>query len=319
MNAFDELTQLYNQHSTAAIEAGGGLLLQQFGVATAGELLAIDGYTEAFGLVSACASALDKLVARYPDPQAQARESLRVLRRMLDDAEPPNKIEVTRRLVEGRLRNAWPAPQQLYFDDRKEILEWRDFFVSYTNRDAPATNQQFRQLIKSCLGTAPKGAELQSNYLARVIARHLRRYQGLTGFFDEDDLKIGESINHGVDAYCARAFALVQVIEPLSFDKEPPRNWCFHEYTTFSQNPAVTGLLGDKDRHFFILTDTHAALQPANPIPAYSAWHGRISTLKQANVSVNGERNTTLRAKVKAIATEIVKLRTDIIDAWLAH
>jgi hypothetical protein len=53
----------------------------------------------------------------------------------------------------------------------------------------PATNQQFRGLIKSCLGTTPKGAETEANYLARVITRHLRRYQGLSGFFDEDNLK----------------------------------------------------------------------------------------------------------------------------------
>jgi hypothetical protein len=31
-----------------------------------------------------------------------------------------------------------------------------------------------------------------------------------------------------------------------------------------------------------------------------------------------GERNTTLRTKIKAIATEILVLRAEIVEAWLA-
>ena len=57
----------------------------------------------------------------------------------------------------------------------------------------------------------------------------------LCGFFAENDLKIGEHIENEVDNYCQRAFALVQLVEPLSFDSEPPKNWCYHEYDTFTE------------------------------------------------------------------------------------
>jgi hypothetical protein len=212
----------------------------------------------------------------------------------------------------------WPLPEQALYDEKKQILEWRDFFVSYTNRDAPAINQQFRDLIKSSLGSAPKGMQLQANNLARVITRHLRRYQQLSGFFDEDNLQVGEDIQEAVDGYCTKVFAFVQLIEPLSFDKEPPRNWCFYEYKHFSENPAIVSLLGDKDRHYFILTDPQLSeIQPANLFLLFSGWVNRIDRLKQAHIALSGERNTTLRAKIKGIATQILVLRSEIIDSWL--
>jgi hypothetical protein len=318
MDAFEELLRLYSEHSIEALEANGDLLLTHFQVAEPDALFAIDGYSEAFVLISSCATSVERLVAKYPDPADQARESIRIMRRMLDNGEPARKVDATRRLVEGRLYKEWPLQQQELYDNKKQIIEWRDFFVSYTNRDAPATNQQFRKLIKSCFGVAPKGEEAQTNHIAKVITRHLRRYQGLSGFFDEDNLKVGENIENEVDEYCARAFALVQLIEPLSFDKEPPRNWCFHEYKHFSENPVIVDLLGNKNRHFFILTAPQLdMLQPASPFPPYTEWYSRISTVKQEHISLDGERNTTLRTKIKKIATEILALRAEIVDAWL--
>jgi hypothetical protein len=320
MDPRTELLKLYCDNSTQAIEAADGkLLLDAFGVTQPDALVAIPGYLEAFALVSECASIVDNLAAKQPTPGEQIRESLRTLRRMVDDGAPAKKVDTARALVECRLRKAWPPAQQALYDEKKQILEWRDFFVSYTNRDAPAINQQFRDLIKSCLGSAPRGTQLQANYLARVITRHLRRYQQLSGFFDEDNLKVGENIQDEVDRYCTKAFAFVQLIEPLTFDKEPPQNWCFHEYKRFSENPAVVGVLGDKDRHYFILTDPQlSAIQPASLFPPYTGWVKRIGDLKQAHIALNDERNTTLRAKIKDIATQILALRSEIIDRWLS-
>jgi hypothetical protein len=316
MDPIEELLQLYCEHPTQAIEADGALLLHRFQVPDADGLLAIDGYKEAFSLVSGCAALVDGIVTRQPDPEAQTRASVRLLRRMIDDGEPSKKIDATRRLVEGRLYKAWPPAHQDLYNRKKDILEWRDFFVSYTNRDAPATNDQFRFLIRSSLGRTPRGEENQSNYLARVIARHLRRYQGLSGFFDEDNLKVGEDIQDEVDRYCRRAFALVQLIEPLALERQPPRNWCFHEYSQFSQNPDIVGLFGDKNRHFFVLAGGRLDdVRPANLDPVYQAWLGRIEKLKY--ISLQDERNAALRAKVQKIATEILKLRAEIVDTWI--
>ena len=148
------------------IEADGALLLSHFQVSNAEALLAIDGYKEAFSLVSACARLVDGLVSRFPDPEIQARESVRLLRRMLDDGEFRKRSTQRASDRKGPALPASGTPRQAVYDKKKSILEWRDFFVSYTNRDAPAINDQFRQLIRSCLGQAPRGTENQSNYVA---------------------------------------------------------------------------------------------------------------------------------------------------------
>jgi hypothetical protein len=317
MDILAELLTLYTDHSVAEIESDGELLLNHFNVATRDELVAINGYSEAFALVSSCASLVESLAARCPRPDDQVRESLRFLRRMVDDSEPAKKIDTIRALIEGRLRASWSAVEQATYDKKKEILDWRDFFVSYTNRDAPSINGTFRTLIKDALGAAPKGNDNNSNYLARIVTRHLRRYQSLSGFFDEENLKVGEDIQEGVDRYCTKAFALVQLVESLTFEREPPRNWCFYEYARFSQNPAVVGLLGDKHRHFFILTAALREVTPANLSPLFQGWYSRIQALLKTHILLNGERNTTLRTKMNAIAIEIVALRAEIVNAWL--
>jgi hypothetical protein len=316
----DELLELYRAHSTGAIEASDGrLLLDTFGAAQPEDLLAIAGYREAFGLVSMCSRFVDGIVSKHSRTDEQVRESIRMLRRMHDDDEPAGKINATRKLVEGRLYPNWPAADRMLYDEKKQILEWQDFFVSYTNRDAPVTNEQFRSLIKSCLGSMPKGEQAGVNQLARVITRHLRRYQGLRGFFDESDIKAGENIEDAVDRFCTKAFALVQLIEPLTFDKEPPRNWCFHEYTRFSENHEVVALMGDRNRHYFIITDPDlGAIRPAALSPPYSAWFQRMNDLRQTHIVLTNERNTTLRSKIKVIANEILKLRAEVIDRWLS-
>jgi hypothetical protein len=316
MDVFLELLTLYAQKTTDAIETDGTVLLNHFRVAELGQLLAIEGYQQAFVLASACARLVDGLASRHPDPQTQATESIRMLRRMIDDGEPERKIEATRTLVEGRLYTSWPLSQQALYNRKKVILEWRDFFVSYTNRDAPATNSQFQLLIRTCFGQTPKGGQNQLNYVARVITRHLRRSEGLTGFFDEDNLQVGENIGNAVDRFCTRAFALVQLIEPLALEREPPQNWCFYEYTKFSQNPEIARLMGDKDRHFFVVAgDNIAAVQPANLAPAFTAWVDRIRDVRYIPLGL--ERNSSLRTKIKAVATRIVTLRSEIVDAWL--
>ena len=57
-----------------------------------------------------------------------------------------------------------------------------------------------------------------------------------------------------------------QLIEPLALEREPTRNWCFYEYSQFSLNPDIVRLLGNKDRHFFIVTGGKVddAVRPAN-------------------------------------------------------
>jgi hypothetical protein len=128
---------------------------------------------------------------------------------------------------------------------------------------------------------------MQANHVARVVTRHLRRYEQLSGFFDEDNLKVGEDLKEAVDGFCTKAFAFVQLVEPLSFDREPPQNWCFYEYKRFTENPAITALMGNKSRHYFILTDPQlSAIQPAGLYPPFTGWTKRIEELRRAHIDL---------------------------------
>jgi hypothetical protein len=318
MSALSDLLDLYSTSSVDAIESDGMLLLQRFRKTTRQELFEVDGYVEAFPTVSAAAVTVESLAARHPDPVSQARESLRLLRRMIDDGEPASKQHATRYLVEHRLHRPWPPAAQALYDRKREMLEWRDFFVSYTNRDAPSTNNQFRQLIRSTFGTAPRGAQNDSNFVAKVITRHLRRYQGLSGFFDESDLQVGDNLQQAIEQYCTRTFAFVQLVEPLSFDREPPINWCFFEFERFTNGTAIRDLVGQMDRHFFLLTAHDLqSLRPANPFGRYQPWLARMDAVLTDHLPLAGERPTTVQAKIQKIATRIVALRTEILDVWL--
>lgn len=313
-DCFEELLSLYSNHSTAEIESGSTLLLRHFQVADANALLALEGYKEAFELVSSCSHTLDGMVTRHPDPVTQVKESIRLVRRMIDDAVAPKRIRAMRELVEKRLRAQWPAEQQAVYDRKKAILDWRDFFVSYTRRDAPATNQQFAALIRSCFGQGQR--DNTQNHVARVLTRHLRRYQGLSGFFDEDNIAVGEDIQDKVDDFCQRAFALVQLIEPLALEREPPRNWCFHEYTQFTSNQGVAKVPESTKRHYFVLTGADLAdVRPANLPMGFQGWVEHIDKVKF--LSLQNERNSTLREKIKGVADQILAARREVISAWL--
>ncbi len=201
--------------------------------------------------------------------------------------------------------------------DKCAILDWRDYFISYTNRDAATTNQEFRQLIRES-GFRPRASEDQ-NYVARVINKHLRKYQGLVGFFDESNLQVGDDIQDAVTDYCQKSFAFVQLVERVTCTSVPSgQNWCFHEYTTFTETPVIQRLFGDKDRHFFIAThDEVDQTLPLRSPRSHAAWCDRIRQVLR--LSLEGERHRTLSPKMRDIAVRIAALRQEIIEAWLAE
>jgi hypothetical protein len=320
MTALEKLVGLYSAKPTSAIEKGNGdLLLKCFGVADYQSLLKIEGYQKDFALVSSCALYVDQFSIKWTEQASQVVESIRLLRSMLDDGEPQSRIDTVRQLIEGRLyRRAWDSAHQAQYDKKKGILDWKDFFLSYTNRDAPSTNQQLRDLVKSCLGKNPPSDPKSPNFVARVLAHHLQGYHTLSGFFDQSSIKAGEDIPDKVDDYCQSCFGFVQLVEPIMFGREPPKNWCFHEYRQFTDAPLVRDLLAGKSRHYFILIQKELkdVLPAGGGAAAYKQWLEHMSRLR--HVSLAGHKNESLRQEMKEVAEQILKLRAEVVEAWLA-
>ena len=147
---------------------------------------------------------------------------------------------VTRTLIQKALYPSWGKYQEEYTRRRKVIDEWNDVFVSYTNRDAPATNQACKKLIKFEWGKEVDPAGEENNYVARTVAKYLEQ-TGLRSFIDYSRLKCGDDIGEKIREHSTTSFSLIQLIEPAIFQepKPPKKNWCLVEFTTFEQSPTT--------------------------------------------------------------------------------
>jgi hypothetical protein len=111
----------------------------------------------------------------------------------------------------------------------------------------------------------------------------------------------------------------VQLIEQATLRREPPRNWCYYEYTRFSENRAIVDRMGDKDRHYFILTGPLSEIEPVNRVRRYNDWIQRVGRVRCDDISISKvKEKATLRSKMRVIAEQILKLRNEIIESWLS-
>jgi hypothetical protein len=215
----------------------------------------------------------------------------------------------------------WTIEQQRSFDLRAEVItRWVDYFVSYTNRDAGQTNNQFRRLIKSAFGAFPPEPDrLNYNYVARVIAKYLDS-NNLRGFTDAHNIKSGDEIEAKVFNYCKKAFTFTQVLERESF-KAPPapkRNWCYDEYQEFvSPRTELTAFqVANQTKVFTVIgAKTIDTLKPA-VLGVFANWYDAIAGLK--HISLEGMTNTELSSKIDEVAVLILERKRAIIDSLLA-
>src|SRR5262245_737082 len=318
MEPLDRLIRLFSVHEISDILANDGqLLVDTFNVTDYTKLPEIPGYENAYVLVRKMVTQLDQVVKDFQEPSQQVNECLRILLKMMDDMIPTGNIDVMQRLIEGRLYGLkWDDKGKQAYDRKREILKWKDFFISYSNRDAPATNQEFRMVIRSSLGKNPKDGE-ESNYLAKVLAKHLRTHN-LEGFFDEWNLKVGEDIKEEITEYCKKCFGFVQLIEPVLFRKDPEKeNWCHFEYNHFTENPALQ-VIGNLDRHYFVTTQEQLdRMLPVRFPSEYENWRDNIARRKR--LCLVNKRETALRLEMREIAAKIRKLREETIEAWLSQ
>lgn len=319
MEPLERLIEIFSTYEISAILANDGqLLVDTFGVSDYKKLSEIPGYVDAFALVTTMATQLEQVVKDFMEPSQQVNECIRILLKMIDEMKPIHNFEVMQHLIEGRLYGLrWIDKEKQAYDRKREILEWKDFFLSYSNRDAFATNQEFRNVIRSSLGKSPN-AGVESNHLAKVIAKHLRTHN-LEGFFDEWNLKVGEDIHEEVTKYCHKCFGFVQLIEPVLFRKEPKKmNWCHIEYNLFTENPTLQVIAKGLDRHYFVTTqDELDGMLPVRFPPEYEHWRDTILRRKQC--CLLNKRETALRLEMRQIAAKIRKLREETIAAWLSQ
>ena len=323
MSVRQTLIDVFAQRSCDEIEKAPQILLDAFGTTSFDALRALDGYDEEYNLASTTKARIEHIKEAFPGLTGrQALQCLNMLKNLREEsAFKTKKYEVARDMILKTLYLNWAKADRDIFDARLALFDsWTDFFISYTNRDAHATNDYHRKLITQELGW-PRRADLEKfNYVARVLVKYLEQ-NNVHGFFDFKSLQCGDDIEARVLERCEKTIAFIQLVESKSLEEPaPPKlNWCLKEYEAFATTvPAVKtpGLMGN--RVFFTFAGDEALPQPAKIGPSYTSWYGEMSRLLGAIIAQYDKPFGGLKSKVREIATQIVEARKQIVEAMLA-
>ena len=227
--ALKALCDIFGRYAVAEVEPGQrGLVVRVLGANNVSELSDDPKYSQPYGFVREAKVLLEEIETWPPGEQVPA--CLRQMENARRGRRPPSLLLVLERLIDRWFidGNRWNAEQQhAYREVAPMILQWKDYFLSYTNRGTPPINNDYRELIEYHYGEKFKDRMATENGVARVVARYIRRH-GLLGFFDEENIKCGEIIQDRVKEFCLKTFALVQLVEHQMFvdPGEDKINWC---------------------------------------------------------------------------------------------
>jgi hypothetical protein len=311
------LLKVLSAKSLPDLDAENGRpLLAEFGV---GDLDALQkmfpDYPTAFRVASTAREQVDRV--RNLPQQKQVSEALCLV------WEASNKrggtasetLEAIIYLVDKVLVPYWPDAEQKSYQDRAQILrDWKDYFLSYTRRQAPETNFAFQDLIKQVFAEYPAAEEIKKeNFLARIIWKFMNR-QNIRGFLDEHDIQIGEVIGEKVRPYCRQSFGFVQLVEDVCFEQGDDINWCFEEYREFKSAKRPIAKAEEMPRFFFFLAGRELT-EPANLPQDYRPWFGDIND--RLHCKLAGTDGEALKLEVRKAAIEILRYKEAVVKEIL--
>ena len=329
----EKLIALFAQHSAEEIfKEDSKRLKDALGKKKFQDLAQDEEYQKLFSTLTALRDKLDSAIAGTTGAE-QVRYCLMLLQEIKEN-EPKEHHEMLEKLIKKGYQKNWSLEERQYYQSGYAMLcKWKDYFLSYTNRNCIETNNDFKEVLLNVFGDADfeKNKE-KVNYLARLIFHYLKQHN-LHPFFDQDNMKCGDDIKEKIFAHCRSTFAFVQLIEPGIFQAENKgqENWCYREFQAFdnwsSQNP-----VGDCKRFYFLLTEKIADIFPARLPGEYEPWktciEGKIhiQDLKSmSNVEIGKTHIQDLKSmskekiklKVWEIAQEIVKARQQVLASYL--
>lgn len=308
----EKLIDLFACHGVAEIEKKNGKLLKKtLGIKKYKDLMGDEKFQKDFIKLKEHRQNLDDLGG---DENSRERvvECLRLLRETVENGSPGDE-ELLCTLIEKGMYPGWKKDDRSYFDTGKEMLTaWKDFFLSYTNRNLRETNHDFKEVLQGAFGENEfNNIKEKVNGLARLIAKYLVQ-NNLTHFFDQRDLKCGDELEEKVFNHCRAAFSFVQIIEPETFRKPGTgaKNWCYEEFRTFGD------WCGKNQHKRFYFTLTHRDVFPARMPKLYKEWQKKINDRLHIQ-NLQGLDKDEIRLKVKEIAEEIETAKTKLLDGYI--
>ncbi|MEO1626735.1 MAG: hypothetical protein AAFV25_16395, partial [Bacteroidota bacterium] len=320
-----KLVELFSDHRIEEVEKDDLKMVKDaFHKTDRDQLMELDGYSTYYSKIQQLKQQLEDIQQNHTDAKSQINASIILLKNLSEsDVDSESSFDLLayyKQLVEGQFHVVqWDDAELAVFRSKWDfVFEWKDYFLSYTNRNASETNSDYRNLLRQVFSQLPRVEErTRVNLLARVIANYLKR-NNLRGFFDKDVLKCGDDFGDKIQDYCQSAFAFVQLVEEETLNDSPTAiNWCKKEYDLFETDSRLAEYVkvGEKNRHFFILTDSHSDLRPANLPNTYQDWFRHITT---TNYQLAANNNKQLRRRIRQIAEQIIQSREAIIAELLS-
>jgi hypothetical protein len=244
-------------------------------------------YAAAYAIVSGAKEQIEGIEKDHPD---HARQVAACLRHM-DEARQESRFAlltayadlVQRWFIDAR---RWDAPAQQMYSDRVEfVVEWQDYFLSYTNRGTPEINNEFRPMIEFVLKGKERGSMDDENCVVKIFVKYLVE-NGMRGFFDLEKIQPGDVIQDELRKYCTKTFSMVQFLEhaAAAFTTADKRNWCLTEYELFGEARAALGkFVGKRPANYFVVTPDVNETEDLFPVvkrEEYKAWFNEATEIK---------------------------------------
>jgi hypothetical protein len=282
-----------------------------------------EAYLSAIKCLDECRRFVDRTIAGGRSVRDQRRDCIVELeRRARTRSERRDGAEIFHLFVQKIALPQWASPldEAKYARAAEMILDWNDYFVSYTRRGGAAFNLEFNKLLKAHFARRFDQAELSTHNLVALMTHEQLGKEELRGFFDSSDLRDGDAIGAEIRRQLERTFVFVQLIqrESMNLPEEGKTNWPFDEFTHFR---AVSGPLQPKrgTRMTFLIAGKDVDdVSPKDLDHGYKAqWIGFISeeNIRWTSVADVRPRADALRRWFRERARAIVERREEMIDA----
>ncbi|MEM7067195.1 MAG: hypothetical protein AAF572_29025 [Cyanobacteria bacterium P01_B01_bin.77] len=150
------------------------------------------------------------------------------------ETERQKKLDVVAELIELMFSEDWSEAQRTHFRYGVQLVrEWKNYFISYTNGAPKVLNSKYKKVINGLVSqsTLDQRDWNNENILVDAVVETLRR-RDVEGFYDRDQIEIGEDIEKEISPAAMHSFAFIQIVQPETFTQNDP-NWSYEEYKTF--------------------------------------------------------------------------------------
>ncbi len=321
----DKLIRLFATHSISELEDGENgtkIFCKDFEKSSYKEVENIKDYNTVYTRVRQAKKTLEEIMEKNGGAKAQIKRILESI-----ESSAVKRKEALCQLVKQSCYNKWAEDEKHEFDKKYEIMTtWKDYFISYTTRNAYHINQMFHPLIAKFVPVDRRSEQwCRQNYLARVVADCIKRHN-LSGFFDKTEMQCGDIICDEIRGCCRNAFSFIQLIELISFNPlQEGENWSYLEYSEFMQRELPTAsacISSDQGLFFLIVGESIEEVKPANMPADYQEWYNdcarRLHVSLGALLPMNSTRaSRELVRQMGRIATTIKDIRKRIVDELL--